>query len=120
VIVTIIQPSISVSIVQQSSIMSLSVAGQNAIEVLNVAMIKGAKGDTGPAGATEKLGLATYTRTAGKISRIDWDNGDYKSITYDINGAITQIDYHVGAKHIRTIITRTSVKITAINKIEVV
>lgn len=56
--------------------------------------MQGPEGPPGPAWEPESGPAFTYTD--GRVSRIDYDSGAYKTFTY-AGGVLTQLDYVVGS-----------------------
>lgn len=52
-------------------------------------------GPAGPAGGASEAG-PLFTYSGGRVSRIDYDSGNYKLFTYT-SGVLTRLDYIVGA-----------------------
>lgn len=74
---------------------SVTNGGDSTNVVLNFAIPQGPQGEPG-----ENEKGPEFTYSSGKVSRIDYDSGNYKVMTYTA-GVLTQIDYHRGAETIR-------------------
>jgi hypothetical protein len=60
------------------------------------------QGPAGPPGSGEAQSLGkTLTYSSGVLTRIDFDNGDYKLFTY-VAGRISRIDWHRGSVVVRS------------------
>ena len=53
--------------------------------------IAGARGERGLSGGSPSLAGPSFTRTAGILTRIDYDDGESKVFTYDVAGSLATV-----------------------------
>ena len=78
---------------------------------------RGLRGETGPQGAPESL-LAgpSFTRTTGILTRIDYDDGEFKVFTYDEAGSLATVTLTDGDSTILKTFNYTGGLLTSIDQ----